>query len=306
MRICRLLSFLFVSVSLANAEPDLSKRGSIILKEIVSQSWAVEWKSATLKNLRLVSEKPDLDEPLNLPPVWSATIAGPNGKSGHLIWDSTGEGKLVEFALDDKLVVKSDSARSIAGVPHLQEFAIKDDKGQLVASGCVPTAAASVVSYWAEKAYPQWRGDDGKTPKELALRLRKKLKITLYEDVDGFSPNRMAMTGATPGDLYHVLKAETVAYKVPLDLGMGRFGFDLLKFEINASRPTLVSCMVRVAHKPELSWPHEVAAVGYCGIDGVKLVGVQDNFYPTKHQEAIRWIRQDAFRSILVLRPRKE
>ena len=67
---------------------------------------------------------------------------------------------------------------------------------------------------WAVKAYPQWRGDDGKTPKEIALRLRRKLKISLYPDLDGF--------------------------------------------------------------------------------------------HPTKHEETIRWIRQDAFRSILILRPDPE
>ena len=64
--------------------------------------------------------------------------------------------------------------------------------------------------------------------------------------------------------------------------------------------------MVRVAHKPHLSWPHEVAGVGYCEIDNVKLVGVMDNFFPTDHKETIRWIRQDAFRSILILRPLKK
>ncbi len=53
----------------------------------------------------------------------------------------------MEFSLDDKLVVKSDSAIAITGVPYLQEFPIKDENGKLVASGCVPTAAASVVSY---------------------------------------------------------------------------------------------------------------------------------------------------------------
>lgn len=304
MKAIFLLMLLLSSLSIAKGEPDFSQRGPALLKEIVSQPWAAGWKSATLKNVRLVSEKPDLDEPVGLPPVWSAIIAGPEGKAGHLIWDSTGQGRLVEFSLDDKLVVKSESARAIAGVPYLQEFPITTEKKELVASGCVPTAAASVVSYWASKKYPQWRGEDGKTPRDLALRFRKQLKITLYPDVDGFSQNRMAMAGAYPSDLYQILKAEALTYKVPMDFGLGRFTGKLLKGEVDASRPALLFCSVRVAHKPELSWPHAVAAVGYCELDRVKLVGVQDNFYPTKNQETIRWIRQDAFRAILIMRPR--
>lgn len=303
MRTLLLLIALVSSIPLAKAEPDFGKRGSSILKEIVSQTWASSWKSARLKNIRLVSEKPDLDDPMNLPPVWVAVIEGPNNSSGHLTWDSTGEGKLVEFSLDGKLEVNGNSAKAINGVPSLQEFPIKDEKEQLVASGCVPTAAASVVTFWANRKYPQWCGDDGKTPKEVALRLRRQLKMTLYPDLDGFSPNRMALAGAYPSDLLKVLKTEAVAYQVPIAMGLGRFTFPLLKEEINGSRPALLACTVRVAHKPELSWPHAVAAVGYCEIDGVKLVGVLDNFFPTKHKETVRWIREDAFRSILILRP---
>lgn len=306
MKTIFLFFVMVASVPLAKAGPEIGKRGPLILKEIVSQPWAVAWKSSTLKKVRLVTEKPDLDLPLNLPPVWSAVISGPDGKTGHLIWDSTGEGKLVEFSLDDKLVIRSNSAKAITGVPNLQEFPIKDKEGKLVASGCVPTAAANVVTFWARKKYPQWLGDDGKTPKDLALRLRKQLKMKLYPDVDGFSPNRMALAGAYPGDLLKVLQGEAEAYKVPVEMGLGRFAFPLLKREIDASRPALLSCLVRVAHKPELSWPHEVAAVGYCEIDGVKLIGVKDNFFPTENEEAIRWIREDAFRSILILRPHKE
>jgi hypothetical protein len=305
MRKITLFSFLIAIIQLAGAKPELSKRGPSILKEILSQPWATAWKSATLTKVRLISEEPDLHQPLNLPPVWSAVIAGPNGASGHLIWDSLGEGRLVEFSLDDNFEVKSDSGRAIRGIPSFQQFPIEEKDQKSMASGCVPTAAASVVSYWANQKYPQWRGDD-KTIKDLVLRLRSKLKMTPFPDLDGFTPNRMALAGAYPSELLKVLKAETVAYNVPIQMGLGRFTFPLFKKEIDSSRPALLSCMVRVAHKPQLSWPHEVAGVGYCEIDGVKLVGVMDNFFPTNHKEAIRWIRQDAFRSILILRPRKE
>ena len=122
------------------------ERGEVILKEILSQPWAVDWKEATLKEVRLVKQKPDLDEPTGLPPVWSAKISGPEGRAGHLMWDCSGEGKLVEFALDSELKIGGDKAAAITGIPGLQEFPMKDADGRLVASGCVPTAAASVVA----------------------------------------------------------------------------------------------------------------------------------------------------------------
>jgi hypothetical protein len=116
----------------------------------------------------------------------------------------------------------------------------------------------------------------------------------------------MSLAGAYPSELLQVLKAEIVAYNLPIQIGLGRFTWPLFKREIDSSRPALLSCIVRVPHKPQLSWPHEVAGVGYCEIDNVKLVGVMDNFFPTNHTETIRWIRQDAFRSILILRPHEE
>ena len=306
MKVRTLFYFFIVTIQLAGATPKLRERGTSILREIVSQPWLKSWKSATLKNIRLISEKPDLHQPLNLPPVWSALISGPNGASGHLIWDSIGEGRLVEFSLDDKLEVKGESGQAISGVPSFQQFPIPGRDLKPIASGCVPTAAASVVSYWASQKYPSW-GDHGKnSPKDLVLRLRSKLKMTPFPDIDGFTANRMALAGAYPSELLKALKAETVAYNLPIQIGFGRFTFSLFKKEIDNSRPTLLSCLVRVAHKPQLSWPHQVVGVGYYEIDDVKLVGVMDNFFPTNHKETIRWIRQDAFRSILTLRPSEE
>lgn len=290
----------------AKAEDDLSRRGEVILKEIVSHPWAKDWKGATLNDIRLVKEKPDLAEPMGLPPVWFAKIKGADQKTGHLMWDSTGEGKLVEFSLDGKLQINGKESKAISGVPGLQEFPIKDEDGRLVASGCVPTAAASVVSYWIANGHPLWGGEDGRTPRDLALRLRGAMKMTLYPDTDGYSDNGMALAGAYPTDLASVLRADALKHKVKMEIGISRFSMDLLRSEVEASRPTLLSCIVRVAHKPELSWGHEVAAVGYTKIDGVELAGVLDNFYPTNYPEAIRWIRHDAFRSLILLHPKRD
>jgi len=288
-------------LKVTESDPALKNRGNEILKEIVSKKWANGWQEATLENIRLVAQKPDLSDPTGLPPVWSAIIKGPDQKMGHLMWDSSGEGRLVEFSLDDKLDVPG----VIKGVPALQEFPIKDPEGKLVASGCVPTSAASLVSYWVAKGHPQWRGGQDKTIEDIALRLRKRLKMTLYPDTDGFSGNGMALAGAFPSELMKVLNEDAREHKAPFLSGITRFSMTLLKKEIQASRPVLLSCTVRVAHKPELSWGHEVVAIGSANFDGADLVGLLDNFYPTKHPETIRWIRQDAFRSIIAVHPRK-
>ena len=279
------------------------ERGVLILKEILSQPWAKDWKGATLKEIRLVRQKPDLDEPTGLPPVWSAKIKGPDERTGHLMWDCSGEGKLVEFALDSELKVEGEKAAALTGIPGLQEFPMKDADGSLVASGCVPTAAASVVAYWSAKGFPQWRGGEGTTNSELAKRLRSRLTMTLYPDTDGFSDNGMALAGAFPSELVKALREDAKAHGVLFECDIARFSMAQLKEEITAKSPALLSCVVRVAHKPELSWGHEVAAVGWAKIDGVELAGVLDNFHPTKHPETIRWIRQEAFQFIITLRP---
>lgn len=305
----RSIFLVFAALACAQAElkivkpdPALKERGAVILKEIVAQKWAADWKDATLEKVRLAAQKPDLADPTGLPPVWSAIIKGPDGKSGHLMWDSSGKGRLVEYSLDDKFRIPG----AIAGVPALQEFPIKGENGQLVASGCVPTAAASVVAYWIENGYPKWSGEDGKTPRDLALRLRKQMKMSLYPDTDGFSPNRMALAGTYPTELYKALKQDSSSHGVPMAVGLKRFTFEDLQTEIKASRPALLSCVVRVAHIPELSWGHEVVAVASSKIDNVDLVGVVDNFYPVKHPETIRWIRKDAFSATVTLRPIRE
>lgn len=280
-------------------EADYSQRGPEILKGILAQEWAASWKEATLERIRRVAAKPDMDDPTGLPPVWVAEIKGPAGKAGHLMWDSEGEGQLVEFALDDKLAIPG----AVLRVPGLQEFPIKNEDGMLVASGCVPTAAASLVSYWAANGFPKWRGPDAQTPREIALRLRGQLSITLYPDNDGYSENRMALAGASMGQLAAVLRKDARKYEVPMRCQIEQFTMERLKEEVKAGRPSLVSCVVRVAHLPQLSWPHAVVTVAWEEVDGVELVGVVDNFYPTKHPETIRWIRKEAFLSLVTLRP---
>ena len=277
------------------------ERGDAILKGIVSQNWAKDWKGAKLNAVKLVLQKKDLAYPTGLPPVWVAEIEGPGGRKGIMMWDQGGEGRIVEFTLDAKLEIET----VISEIPNLQQFPIEEEGGKVVASGCVPTAAASVVSFWVDKKFPLWRGEDGKTPADIASRLRARLKMATFSDTDGFTSNGMMLAGAFPHDLARVIQADAMEKNIGIDCRIARFSIELLKEEINAGRPVLLSCTVRVPHKPHLSWGHEMVGVGWTKIDEVNLVGVMDNFYPTKHAETIRWIRADVFRSLISIRPRK-
>jgi hypothetical protein len=277
------------------------ERGEAILRGIVSQNWAKDWKDSKLNAVKLVSQKKDLAHPTGLPPVWVAEIEGPGGSKGTMMWDQGGEGRIVEFTLDAKFEIKN----VISGIPNLQQFPIEEEDGKVIASGCVPTAAASVVSFWVDKKFPQWRGEDGETPADITRRLRARLKMVAFSDTDGFTGNGMALAGAFPHDLAKAIQADAQEKSVGVECRIARFSIELLKEEIKAGRPVLLSCTVRVPHKPHLSWGHEMAGVGWTRIDGVNLVGVMDNFHPTKHAETIRWIREDVFRSLISIRPRK-
>jgi len=276
------------------------ERGDAILRGIVSQNWARDWKGAKLDAVKLVFQKKDLAHPTGLPPVWVAEIKGPGGRKGTMMWDQGGEGRIVEFTLDAKLEIKN----VISGIPNLQQFPIEEEDGKVIASGCVPTAAASVVSFWADKNFPQWRGEDGKTPSDITRRLRARLNMAAFPDTDGFTATGMTLAGAFPHDLARAIQADAKEKKVGVDCRIAQFSIELLKKEIKAGRPVLLSCTVRLPHKPHLSWGHEMAGVGWAKMDGVNLVGVVDNFYPTKHAETIRWIRADVFRSLISVRPR--
>lgn len=279
------------------SDPDLRKRGALILKEILGKKWASSWKGATLKNIRPVSQKPDLAQPTGLPPVWHAGIEGPDGKSGYLMWDGVGEGRLVEFALDDKLPVEG----AIQGLPTLQQFPVPDPQGEPMASGCVPTSAASVVMHWMLQ-----QQSEQPTPRDLTLALRKRLDMIRFPDTDGFTENGMALAGALPHKMAEALNAEAKARQLPIAARILPFSMERYREEIKAGRPTLLSCTVRVPHKPQLSWGHAVAGIANTRVDEVDLVGLHDNFYPTRHPETIRWIRGDAFRSLTVIQPAGE
>lgn len=282
---------------------DLKSRGEEHLRSILAEPWAAAWKEATLKDIRRVEQRTGVTFPTKLPPVWTATISAPDQRTGYLMWDATGAGDLVEFALDADLEIRSDNAAALRGLPALQQFAVEDAEGK-IASGCVPTSAASLVGWWIGHGQPAWRGAAAENDLQaITRRLRGRLRMMRFPDKDGFTDDGMALAGAQPADMAAALRADAAEHRVSLHAALHVFSFKLLKEEINAGRPVLLSCTVRVPHKPDLSWGHEVAAVGWATLAGKEFAGISDNFFPVKHPGTIRWIRTDAFSTLITVRP---
>ena len=281
-----------------------ASRAAEHLEDLSGQPWLAEWHGATLGDCKLVEQKKDLTWATGLPPAWWVTITDRKGATGYLAWDANADGKLIEFAFDAPLKVETKEAKALQGVPALQQFPISQETGKTIASGCVPTSGASVLGYWIDHGFPQWRGDAGETPLcNLARRLRGRMNMEAIPDKDGFTDDEMTLAGASPEDLATAIQKDADAHEVAIECRPGNFDCETLKTEIAAGRPVILSCTVRLPHKPQLSWGHEVAGVGWAKVGEVSFVGVLDNFYPTRNPETIRWIRSDAFDSLITIRP---
>jgi hypothetical protein len=303
-----LAALCWFTVRASAAEPaDVSvarERGAAHLAQLTTQPWLADWKGSKLEDVRLVEQKKDLAWPTGLPPAWWAIITHPEKGTGYLAWDSGGDGKIIEFAFDAALAVDAPDAKALKGVPALQQFAIPQKDGNPIASGCVPTSAASVLGFWIGRDYPQWRGEAGVAPLQaLTKRLRARLTMQAIPDKDGYTDDAMTLAGAMPDELARAIQADADEYRVPIRSSVSRFRYETLQAEIGAGRPVLLSCTVRLPHKPQLSWGHEVAGVGWTKLGEVRFVGIVDNFYPVKNSATIRWLRTDAFDSLITIRP---
>jgi|ERR1043165_113945 hypothetical protein len=277
--------------------------GARHLTAIRSQPWAKDLRRVALGEIRLVQPKAS---PFGVvsQKAWHARIVNPTGPIGYVLWECD-SGQLVEFALDTKLAFDADDAHVVQGVPPLQQFALRAGDGTAIASGCVPTSAASVVGFWIAHGQPQWRGNMSQNHMaETAKRLRSRLRMVSIPDKDGYTDDGMALAGAFPNELATAIQADANEWNVPIVCKFQRFSVSVVQTEIAAGRPVLLSCGVRVPHKPELSWGHEVAGVGWAKIGEKIFVGVLDNFFPTRHADTIRWIAQDAFSSIITVKPK--
>ena len=258
----------------------------------------------------LVTQAPEQIYRSELPPVWFILIEAEAGRKGYAMWESSGSGTLLEFAIDAPVQVTPGRGRMIASVPVLQQFPVPGLKVKTVASGCVPTAGASLVGYWAKCGFPQWLGAaapeadpaEREPLKRVASRLRNGMRMSEIPDTAGYTDDGLCLSGAYPEELARALERDARASGIMAGVEYGRFAFSRFRQEIDADRPVLLSCMVRLPHKPHLSWGHEVVGVGWLEVEGGEFAGVKDNFYPTTSPDAVRWIRKDAFDSMISVR----
>jgi hypothetical protein len=236
-------------------------------------------------------------------PFWWAELIGPEGPAGYLAWREGGNHELIDFALEGLLSVELPQAQALGGVPPIQQFALKGADGQAVASGCVPTAAASLIAYWSNRGTYDWQADDSHDG--LVRRVRDRLPMSVIADVEGYADGKMALAGCSPGSLVIGLQEDATQYRIPVRCRLVPFGRETLAQELAEGRPALVSCTVLVPRKPALSWGHELVAVGRAEVGGVHFVGVVDNYFVPRVPGTVRWIAAERCSSLLLVQPAK-
>ncbi|NBV84919.1 MAG: hypothetical protein EBS01_01345 [Verrucomicrobia bacterium] len=255
----------------------------------------------------LVEQMPGQLFDTKMPPVWVVHIPNGEKNGGYVMWESAENAALLEFALEGRHVPLPRHGAVLADSPALQQFPVLGKGATPVASGCVPTSGAGLVGYWAAHGMPQWLQNlpagSRETLQECTLRLRQKIRMQEFPDTCGYTEEGMPLSGAYPQELSSAIKKDAAEHGVSIATTFEAFAFDRLKNEINAACPVLLSCTVRLPHKPHLSWGHAVLGVGWLELEDSKFVGIKDNFYPTASEDTIRWIREDAFTSLITVHP---
>jgi hypothetical protein len=234
-------------------------------------------------------------------PFWWAELSCDDGSAGHLAW--TDDGRLIDFSLEGLCEVISPQAFALAGVPPIQQFPLKAPDGSAVASGCVPTAGASLIAFWS--ARPGTAAWGGAGEQDLVRRLRGRMRMGIISDLQGYADGKMSLAGAFPDDLAAALQADADERGVDVDVALSGYDRRLLGAELSAGRPVLVSCVVLLPRKPELSWGHQVVGVGRAEVGGAHYVGVIDNFFTPRIAGSIRWIAEDRIGQLVLVRPRR-
>jgi len=234
-------------------------------------------------------------------PFWWAELRGDDGAAGHLAW--TDEGQLIDFSLEGLSAVISPQAFALAGVPPIQQFPLKAPDDSVVASGCVPTAGASLIAFWSARAGTMAWGGAG--DQDLVRRLRARMRMGILPDLEGYTDGKMSLAGAFPDELAEALQADADERGVDVDVALSGYDRALLGAELSAGRPVLVTCVVLLPRKPELSWGHQVVGVGRADVGGAHYVGVIDNFFTPRIPGSIRWIADDRVGQLVLVRPRR-
>ena len=230
---------------------------------------------------------------------WWAELRCDDGSAGHLAWMD--DGRLIDFSLDGLREVISPQAFALAGVPPIQQFPLKAPDGTPVASGCVPTAGASLIAFWS--ARPGAAAWGGAGEQDLVRRLRARMRMGILPDLEGYTDGKMSLAGAFPDELAEAMQADADERGVDVDVALSGYDLRLLGAELSAGRPVLVSCVVLLPRKPELSWGHQVVGVGRAEIGGAHYVGVIDNFFTPRIPGSIRWIAEDRVGQLVLVRP---
>jgi hypothetical protein len=234
-------------------------------------------------------------------PFWWAELRCSEGSAGYLAW--TDDGRLIDFSVEGLRDATTPQALALAGVPPIQQFPLKAPDGSAVASGCVPTAGASLIAFWS--ARPDTMAWGGVGEQDLVRRLRGRMRMGVIPDLEGYTDGKMSLAGAFPDELAEALQVDADARGVDVDVALSGYDRRLLGAELSAGRPVLVSCMVLLPRKPELSWGHQVVGVGRAEIGGAHYVGVIDNFFTPRIPGSIRWIAEDRIAQLVLVRPRR-
>jgi hypothetical protein len=260
---------------------------------------------------KLITQQPDQPWPTGLGPIWYVAFQLGGRERGHFMFEPDAKAQLHEFALDAPLPIPPRNGTQLEKIPNLQQFPIAGAQNPKVASGCVPTSAACLIGYWAEHKFPQWNHAASKPApddftdalKNVTMRLRARMRMMEIADRSGYTDDSTALSGAFPGDLAEALRVDAQEHRVPVRVELAKFEAARLREEVLSGRPALVSCVVRLPHKPHLSWGHEILAVGWQKIEEVVYVGVRDNFFPVENESTVRWIRDDVFQSMILIAP---
>jgi len=282
------------------------------LEQIKAEDWAQAWRGAVIAKAYYVEQSKGQPWNLGLKPVWYAEVEREGNSVGYLIWESSRPHRLIEFGVDAEKPFVSNGKRcqGLEGVPNLQQFPVTGQIASRVASGCVPTSAANVLAYWVEQGFPEWQGEavagqhENRVLEMLAKRLRNAMPVTEIRDTVGYTDASMPLTTAWPLDLVKAIVEDAKKHDVQVEVSSEAFSPKIWKREIKAKRPVLLSCVVRLPHKPHLSWGHEVTGIGWTVINGDFFVIVHDNFYPTGKANAARWVRAEALGPIITVAPR--
>jgi hypothetical protein len=234
-------------------------------------------------------------------PFWWAELRCAEGSAGYLAW--TDDGPLIDFSLEGLGEVISPQAFALAGVPPIQQFPLKAPDSTPVASGCVPTAGASLIAFWS--ARPGTAAWGGAGEQDLVRRLRARMRMGIIPDLEGYTDGKMSLAGAFPDELAAALQADADERGVDIDVAISGYDRRLLSAELSVGRPVLVSCVVLLPRKPELSWGHQVVGVGRAEVGGAHYVGVIDNFFTPRIAGSIRWIAEDRIGQLVLVRPRR-